>query len=812
MTAKNPWVLTTVAEGQMRRFTAEELPVTIGGDVNNDIRLHGVSGSLQIGWLDGSFFIQPGRDTRNLRIDGEPVAGSRWIKNGETIALDTARLACSLGGEQLSLEISGVVTGGNTAPPDLEELAREAADLEEVEIAPVAFRPLGGDKPRTRRARPSRSNLAVGGAFAVLGIMAWFAFTAKSVELIILPAPETIGLPGTLLKIRMGDRLLLSAGSHRVVAELAGYYPLDTEVIVTLSPDQTIPLEMIRLPGLVTLTTEPDVAAEVRVDGERLGTTPLTDAEITTGRHQIEFVAERFLAEVRTLDVIGGGERQLLAAELTPNWAPISVDSDPPGAEVLVDGTVTGTTPLVMEISAGERLIEVRLRGYNAWADVVSVLADQSQTLPLVELTEADGRVALNTEPAGAAISVNGNYYGQTPMTLRLAPGRAHRLTLTKTGYDTIDQELSVVADRDSALTLSMTARMGIVEVRSDPSAAEIWVDGEQQGVTPNELTLSALSHQIEIRLAGFAEQASEVTPSPGFPKIIDVTLEELDTTTGSGYAKEVQTSLGQVLTLIPSGDFMMGSSRREQGRRSNEVQRAVSISEAFYLGVREVSNAEFRAYYADHDSGSFSGVSLNEDDQPVVRVTWDEIAEFMNWLSVNDGFQPVYDEQVDGAWAPVRPLRSGYRLPTEAEWAWAARFAGQEQPMTYPWGDILPPPDRSGNFADVSAAGLLPRPLVTYNDGFDVTAPSGSFAPNALGVYDLGGNVAEWVLDYWEIGAPETEIMAVDRLGPEQGRFHVIRGSSWRTARSTDLRLAYRNYSGDTREDIGFRIARNLE
>ena len=71
---------------------------------------------------------------------------------------------------------------------------------------------------------------------------------------------------------------------------------------------------------------------------------------------------------------------------------------------------------------------------------------------------------------------------------------------------------------------------------------------------------------------------------------------------------------------------------------------------------------------------------------------------------------------------------------------------------------------------------------------------------------------MAEWVLDYWEIGSPETEIVAVDPLGPEQGRFHVLRGSSWRSARSTDLRLAYRNYSGDTREDIGFRIARNLE
>ncbi|MCZ6476204.1 MAG: PEGA domain-containing protein [Gammaproteobacteria bacterium] len=811
MTAANNRVLTTSVGGQERHFSAAELPVTIGGDINSDVRLQGVSGSLQIGWLDGSFFIQPGRDTRNLRIDGEPVAGTRWIKNGETIALDTARLDCSLGGERLNLKISGVVTGGDTAPPDLEELAREAANLDEIEIAPVAFRPLGEKKSGALRVKPSRSALVVGGAFVVLAVLGWFAFTAKSVELIVEPEPDTVGLPGTLLKIRMGDRLLLSAGSHRVVAELAGYYPLDTEINVTSAPDQTIEIEMIRLPGLVTLTTEPDVRAEVRVDGERLGITPLTDAEIATGRHQIEFVAERFLAEVHELDVIGGGEHQRLVAELTPNWAPITVTSAPPGAAVLVDGTVTGATPLVMELSAGERLIEVRLRGYNAWADVVSVLADQPQTLPQVELTQADGRVELASEPAGAAVSVDGEYRGQTPLTLRLTPERPHRLVLTKPGYDSIEQELSVVADSDRRLTLPMTARMGIVEVRSDPDAAEVWVDGEQLGVTPRELILSALSHRIEIRLAGFAEQTREVTPRPGFPQLIEVTLEELNTSTGSGYEKEVQTSLAQVLTLIPSGDFMMGSSRREQGRRSNEVLRAVSISEAFYLGVQEVSNAEFRAFRADHDSGSYGGVSLNEDDQPVVRVTWDEIAEFLNWLSIRDGFQPVY-EQVDGAQVPVRPLRSGYRLPTEAEWAWAARFAGQDESLTFPWGNTLPPPDRSGNFADVAAATLLRTTLVTYNDSFDVSAPARNFPPNAVGVYDLGGNVAEWVLDYWEIGSPQTETVAVDPLGPEQGRFHVIRGSSWRSATITDLRLAYRNYSSDSREDIGFRIARNLE
>ena len=135
------------------------------------------------------------------------------------------------------------------------------------------------------------------------------------------------------------------------------------------------------------------------------------------------------------------------------------------------------------------------------------------------------------------------------------------------------------------------------------------------------------------------------MTPRPGYPLIIDVTLEELDSIMGSGYARQIQTSLGQELTLVLPGEFTMGSSRREQGRRSNEVLRSVSISEAFYLGIHEVSNAQFREFSPSHDSGSFGNDSLNEDDQPVVRITWDEVAEYMNWLSIRDGLQPVYEE-----------------------------------------------------------------------------------------------------------------------------------------------------------------------
>jgi formylglycine-generating enzyme required for sulfatase activity len=324
-------------------------------------------------------------------------------------------------------------------------------------------------------------------------------------------------------------------------------------------------------------------------------------------------------------------------------------------------------------------------------------------------------------------------------------------------------------------------------------------------------VNLLAVNHSVEVRQDGYAPQSREITPRPGFSQALMFELEPLDASTGGGYPRTITTSLGQELELIPAGKFMMGSSRAEQGRRSNEVLREVEITKAFYLGVREVSNAEFREFMAEHDSGEFGGYTLDADDQPVVRVTWEEAVEFLNWLSVRDALQPVYDPTF-GSYTPARPLRNGYRLPTEAEWAWAARAAGRDAELVYPWGDELPPPDRSGNFADLAAAEILPTTLVTYTDGFEVSGPSGSFDENAVGIYDLGGNVAEWIQDFYAIETVGAEQALADPLGPESGRFHVVRGSSWRSATVTDLRLAFRNYSADSREDLGFRIARNLE
>ena len=159
-----------------------------------------------------------------------------------------------------------------------------------------------------------------------------------------------------------------------------------------------------------------------------------------------------------------------------------------------------------------------------------------------------------------------------------------------------------------------------------------------------------------------------------------------------------------------------------------------------------------------------------------------------------------------------VEPLNTGFRLPTEAEWEFTARFSGSKATLKYPWGQKFPPGKSSGNYADQSVKDLLPSVLQGYNDGYEISAPPANFKPNGFGVYDLGGNVAEWCHDYYSMYSYTPEKTYVDPVGPKEGKHHVIRGSSWKHGSISTLRLAYRSYSDDKREDVGFRVGRYLK
>jgi formylglycine-generating enzyme required for sulfatase activity len=235
-----------------------------------------------------------------------------------------------------------------------------------------------------------------------------------------------------------------------------------------------------------------------------------------------------------------------------------------------------------------------------------------------------------------------------------------------------------------------------------------------------------------------------------------------------------------------------------------------VQFKRPFYVGVNEVTNGQFRKFKSEHRSGIVGQHTLDLDNQPVVGVTWQEAALFCNWLSQQEGLPPAYENK-NGKLTPVQPLTTGYRLPTDAEWEWVSRYEGGGKFRRYPWGDSLPVAARSGNYADATARLIIQDVIPDYDDGFAAAAPAGKFAANPLGLFDLGGNVAEWVHDYYTVSGDSSSV-AVDPAGPADGKQHVIRGSSWKQSGVTDLRLSARDFSDSQRNDVGFRIARYAE
>ena len=252
-----------------------------------------------------------------------------------------------------------------------------------------------------------------------------------------------------------------------------------------------------------------------------------------------------------------------------------------------------------------------------------------------------------------------------------------------------------------------------------------------------------------------------------------------------------------------------MGASRREPGRRSNEITKTVELTRPYYLGTTEVSNKQFKLFDRSHDSGILGRALLSDADRPVVNVSWDDAMAFCNWLSEKSGLPLAY-ERINGVWQAVKPMNTGFRLPTEAEWVWASRYASGPTPTRFPWGDAMPPVDVHGNYADESANSMVPYTIKSYNDTFRGPSPVDHFAPNELGIHDLAGNVAEWLHDYYSVKTPKEKL--IDPMGPDQGDYHVIRGSSYKHGRFSELRWTYRDYGIEPRPDVGFRIARLLE
>ncbi len=286
-----------------------------------------------------------------------------------------------------------------------------------------------------------------------------------------------------------------------------------------------------------------------------------------------------------------------------------------------------------------------------------------------------------------------------------------------------------------------------------------------------------------------------------------------------------ITNSLGMPLVRIPAGSFRMGSDepverlqkaypRAERERlealKDEAPVHRVRISHAFYMGQTEVTVGQFRrflqasayvpeseadgtggyGYNADYDAeksvrgDAFEGRDpryswrnpgfAQDDRHPVVNITWNDAQALAQWLSQKEGRH--------------------YRLPTEAEWEYAARAGTRTR---YHSGNDARSLLKVANTFDASAKPLWPKfaaNALAGDDGFAFTAPVASFKPNAFGLYDMHGNAWEWTND-WYGEDYYAHSPTQDPQGPSEGHVYVRRGGSWHTW-SLYARSSYRNWN----------------
>jgi formylglycine-generating enzyme required for sulfatase activity len=800
----------------IRRLEPAEFPLSLGGP-DPDIDLVGAPTDRPVAWIglsDDEVFVQADNGGGDVVCNGAAVATSQWLRPGDELRVGGTRIHVEAADDGTRLRVEHDRLVATTEPPKIvgetvpSSTAGGGADAT---IRPVAFRPRPIRGDRTPRRRRFVAAGLVWLALGLVGVNVWLLLTVRTVEIVVQPPPDRVELSGGLFAFEVDGRYVVRPGRYTVIAEKEGYGPLEIPIEVTADGERLFRFDLRKLPGRLAVRSGAVAGAEVLIDDEPVGSTPLDGLPLAPGDYSLRVRASRYQDHVAPLRIEGGGVTQALDIELVPRWSVVAFRSSPTGAVVRVDGDSRGTAPITLDLMPGSYRVELELEGYKPYRRRLEVGVNEPQTLPAVALELLDAGLMLDSAPARASVTVDGVYQGQTPLHLHLSPGETHVLTLSKAGHDSATREVRIASGETDELRIALTPREGDVRVTAEPAGALLYVDGEPRGAADQTLSLVAVPHEIEVRKEGFVSFRTTVTPRPGFVQSIEATLQTAEEIREAAIADRIRSTQGQEMVLIRGGRFRMGASRREPGRRANETLRDVELTRDYYLATTEVTNRQFREFESDHLSGQAGAHNLEIDHHPAVRVTWEQAALFCNWLSKQESLPPAY-VRVNGRLVLARPPTTGYRLPTEAEWAWAARFPGGGDSLKYPWGDTLPVPPESGNYADASTAGLLSGSLPDYQDGFPATAPAESFAPNALGLFNMGGNVAEWVSDIYTIHPSGSGRVDVDPLGPVEGDLHVIRGSSWMDSSVSELRLTFRDYGKEPRADLGFRIARYAE
>ncbi len=466
------------------------------------------------------------------------------------------------------------------------------------------------------------------------------------------------------------------------------------------------------------------------------------------------------------------GSKVIKKISLRPNFGHLQITgNDASGATLIIDGKVIGTLPMATlpTLSNGVHNIQIIKAKYKPYATTVTI-GDNSTAMVTPILQPNFARLTFTVED-NAEIWINDRREGRGSCQCDLELG-TYRVETRKEGHRTWSRSLDVTSTVASKIALTAPQPIvGSLNVTSSPMMASVNIDGQKVGETPLLLdNITIGTHKVEIVLNGYTTWSRDITITEGQTATLDATLTKAVATSTTSSTNAPTSSGGAVfdfceMVFVEGGTFTMGATEEQSIEADSDEKptHRVTVSD-FYIGKYEVTQAQWKAIMGSNPS-NWTG-----DNLPVECVSWDDIQTFIQKLNTKTGRK--------------------YRLPTEAEWEYAARGGANSKGYKY---------SGSNNIDNVA--------WYKNNSGGE-THPVGQKQPNELGIYDMSGNVFEWCQDWFSssyyYNGPQT-----NPTGPSSGSSRVLHGGSWNGI-AIGCRVSNRsNRKPSSRYSIdGFRLA----
>ena len=521
-------------------------------------------------------------------------------------------------------------------------------------------------------------------------------------------------------------------------------------------------------PSMATLVvrTEP-AGAEVLIGEEAKGETPLELSDLNAGTYDVTLRHPYYDTVELPSQALAAGEPTVIEQTLARASGALTITTEPAGAFIEIEGQRRPeTTPTTLEdLPAGPLTLALGAEDYRRTVVDAEVPKDGTGTVELTLVSSIDyGTLTLALSPPDATVTLPDAAPSYVPG-MQLPEGE-YRLTVSRQGYQPTTRNVDVVGDVQLALSLAIDPQPFTIAVT--PAEARVSILASNESYSPGVRLVPGEYRAQAVRI-GF-ETWQETVRHGNTPTLVDVALvpgvaEFADPLASGGNAP--------AMVLVPSGDFRMGCQAATDCRDSELPSRDVVVSTPFALSKFEVTFDDYERFtQASGRPAAPSPRGWQRGMSPVVNVSWEDATAYAAWLTAQTGRQ--------------------YRLPTEAEWEFAAR-AGSS--AVYSWGNEIGTDQANCNGCGSRWDNIR-------------TAPAGSFNANSWGLHDMHGNVWEWVQDCYHADYVDAPASAASRDDGDCTQ-RILRGGSWANSAAV-VRSAVREWDNVAvrATEIGFRVA----